>query len=294
MRHPPDTFAELLWDGGWRIAVLSAALGLLLWGWFALTLSPVERYYFPAYVGSSLHIFGSQEQDRAVWILKARPKNKFEVADPQDLVPVAHGTLPFVLSKEALAQGWTGTDSTVLTSYPAGSQRLFLRQDFFGNRSLLDLLSPPLELLALPFSVWFGFVFWRRKRDQERGSAWVWLHGETSWPADAWQFTREMAEAVGFIAVGGWGWLQAGHSAVMKLRASGSVSSSIAAAPEKKAPLAAEPKVVAVVTAPSLNPEPIQCEPDLTAELPRAQTLPFRKRQAVQSGEKWDESKWIE
>lgn len=294
MRHSPDTFAELLWDGGWCIAVLSAALGLLLWGWFALTLSPIQRYYFPAYVGSSLHIMASQEQDRVVWILKARPKNKFEVADPQDLMSAAHGTLPFVLSKEALAEGWTGTDSTVLTSYPAGSQRLFLRQDFFGDRSLLELLSPPLELLALPLSVWFGFVYWRRKRDQERGSAWVWLHGETSWPADAWQFTREMAEVVGLIAVGGWGWLQAGHSAVMKLRSSGSVSPSIAAVPEKKVPLAAEPKVVAVVTAPSPTPKPVEAEQDPTAELPRAQTLPFRKRQAVQSGEKWDESKWID
>ncbi len=30
------------------------------------------------------------------------------------------------------------------------------------------------------------------------------------------------------------------------------------------------------------------------AELPRAQTLPFRQQRAAESGEKWDESKWID
>ena len=165
MSIEPLTFGESMQDGAWRISGLSLVLGLLLWGWFALTLSPIQRYYFSAYVGSSLHRTGSREHDRAVWILKARPTNTFVVADPQDLVPVEHGPVPFALSKSARAEGWTGTDVSPLNSYPAGSQRLFLRQDYFGDRSLSELLSPPLQLLAVPLAVWFAFVFWKRQRD---------------------------------------------------------------------------------------------------------------------------------
>ena len=114
MSTEPLTFSELMQDGAWRISGLSLVLGLLLWGWFALTLSPIQRYYFSAYVGSSLHRTGSHEQDRAVWILKARPTNTFVVADPQDLVPAEHGPVPFALSKSAQAEGWTGTDVSPL------------------------------------------------------------------------------------------------------------------------------------------------------------------------------------
>ena len=105
MSTEPLTFSESMQDGAWRISGLSLLLGLLLWGWFALTLSPIQRYYFSAYVGSSLHRMGSHEQDRAVWILKARPTNTFVVADPQDLVPAEHGPVPFALSKSAAGRG---------------------------------------------------------------------------------------------------------------------------------------------------------------------------------------------
>ena len=116
-----------------RIAVLSAVLGLLLWAWFALTLSSLERYYFAAYVGSSLHHSGNQEQDWAVWMLKTGPKSKVEIADPQDLTANAHGTEPFALSQHALAKGWTGVDHSVPLAYAAGSLQPFLQQNFFED-----------------------------------------------------------------------------------------------------------------------------------------------------------------
>jgi hypothetical protein len=276
---------------GESTAAMSVGLGLLLWAWFALTLPPIQRYYFAAYVDSSLHIAGSEESDRAEWILKTRPKDKVEIVDPQDLVPTAHGALPFALSKSAQAQGWTGTDSTVPIAYPAGSQRLFLRQNFFEGRSLLALLLPPVELLALPISVWFAFVYWKHERDRVRGSGWVWGHGETSWSEDALQFSREMAEASKSVPVSSWRWAQAAVAAVKRWREGGGVSPSVEVVAEAPKVQGEEPKLVAVATAMPPKPprktraaQPVpqsaQGELGLTTELPRAQTLAFRKRQA--------------
>ena len=259
------TFGESMRDGSWRIAGLSLVLGLLFWGWFALTLSPIQRYYFSTYVASSLHRVGSQEPDRAVWILKGKPTNTFEIAEPQDLVPATQGPIPFALSKLALAQGWAGTDLSVVSSYAAGSQQPVLQEHFFSRRSLLDLFVPPLQLLAVYLSVWFSFVYWKRNRDEQRNPNW--LYDEPSWPVDAWDFTCDMAGGMKFIAVSGWRW---GHHRLVstkRVRPSGSVSPSV----EDATPA----------------PPPVQ------AELTRAQTLPFRKRQAA-SEEKWDESKWID
>lgn len=302
MRTQSQTFAESMRDGSWRIAALSAGLGLLLWAWFALTLTPVQRYYFSTYVSSSLHRVGSHEPDRAEWILKTKLKDKFEIADAADLVPATHGALPFALSSLALGQGWTGIDTTVPIAYPAGSQRLFLRQAFFDGRSLLDLLLPPLELLALPLSVWCAFILWRRERDRQRSPSWVWAYGETSWYEDAWQFSCEMADASKYAAVTGWQWGRTGYAAVKKWRERESISPS--AETQNVQGKESRPPAVATTTTPDPKgqiraaqpsaPQPIREELDLTPELPRVQTLPFRKRQAASPEAKWDESKWID
>ncbi len=306
MRTQSQTFAESMRDGSWRIAALSAGLGLLLWAWFALTLTPVQRYYFSTYISSSLHRVGSHEPDHAEWILKTKPKNKLEIADAADLVPATHGNLPFALSSLALGQGWTGVDATVPIAYPAGSQRLFLRQVFFNGRSLLDLLLPPLELLALPLAVWCAFVYWRRERDRQRSPSWVWTYGEPSWYEDAWQFSCEMADASKYAAVTSWRWARTGYAAVKKWRERESVSPSVEAAPEPENVQGKEfrPAAVATATTPDSKgqvraaqasaPPPVQGELDLTAAAPRVQTLPFRKRQAASPEAKWDESKWID
>ena len=306
MRTQSQTFTKSMRDGSWRIAALSAGLGLLLWAWFALTLTSVQRYYFSTYVSSSLHRVGSHELDHAEWILKTKPKDKFKIADAADLVPATHGALPFALSSLALGQGWTGIDTTVPIAYPAGSQRLFLRQFFFDGRSLSDLLLPPLELLALPLAVWSAFILWRRERDRQRSPSWVWTYGETSWYEDAWQFSCEMVQTSKYAAVTSWKWARTGYAAVKKWRERESVSPSVEAVSEPEKLQEKEPRPVAVATAitpdlqgqvraaqPSAQP-PVQGELDLTAELPRVQMLPFRKRQAASPNAKWDESKWID
>ncbi len=306
MRTQSQTFAASMRDGSWRIAALSAGLGLLLWAWFALTLTPVQRYYFSTYVSSSLHRVGSHEPDHAEWILKTKPKDKFEIADAADLVPATHGALPFTLSSLALGQGWTGIDTTVPIAYPAGSQRLFLRQVFFDGRSLLDLFLPPLEMLVLPLSVWFAFIYWRRERDRQRGPAWVWSHGKTSWYEDAGQFSCEMVQTSKYAASTGWKWARTGYAAVKKWRERESGSLSAQAVSEREKVQRKEFRPVAVATATTPNsksqvttdqpsaPQPVQGELDLTAAAPRVQTLPFRKRQAASPEAKWDESKWID
>ena len=306
MRTQSQTFAASMRDGSWRIAALSAGLGLLLWAWFALTLTPVQRYYFSTYVSSSLHRVGSHEKDHAEWILKTKPKDKLEIADAADLVPATHGALPFALSNLALGQGWTGIDTTVPIAYPAGSQRLFLRQVFFDGRSLSDLLLPPLELMALPLAVWSAFIYWRRERDRQRSPSWVWAYGETSWYEDAGQFSCEMADASKYAAVTGWKWARSGYAAVKRWRERESVSPSAPAVSKPQKVQGKEPRPVAVATAITPDPkgqvraaqpsapQPIQGELDLIAEAPRVQTLPFRKRQAASPEAKWDESKWID
>lgn len=265
MNAAPLTFGESMRDGSWRIAGLSLVLVLLFWAWFALTLSPIQRYYFSTYVASSLHRVGSQEPDRAVWILKGKPKNTFEIAEPQDLVPATQGPIPFALSKLALAHGWAGTDLSVVSSYAAGSQQPVLQEHFFENRGLLNLLAPPLEFLAIFVSVWLGFVHWKREREEQRIAAS--LYFDTSWPLDAWDFTCEMAGAVKFFAASGSQWIRARLVSPRDVPSGGSVSPSVREAQE--------------------------VPPLVQAELTRAQTLPFRKRQAG-SEEKWDESKWID
>lgn len=108
MRDLLDTLAEVVWDTRWRIALLSATLGLLLWKWFACTFSPIKRHYFPAYVSSSLHIVNGEEPYSVAWLVKTRRKKDFEIAEPADVVPAIQGTMPFTLSPEAVKQGWIG------------------------------------------------------------------------------------------------------------------------------------------------------------------------------------------
>ncbi len=105
VRYAQDTLFEKVWAEGLRVAALSATLGALLWGWFALTLSPVQRYYFPAYIGSSLHMTNGSEPDHIAWLVKTKPKNKIDFAETEDLVPTTQGAAPFALSAHAVEQG---------------------------------------------------------------------------------------------------------------------------------------------------------------------------------------------
>ena len=291
-----ETLSELLWDGAWRIAVLSAVLGALLWSWFALTLSPVESFYFPAYVASSLHVVNGPEPDQVAWVVKTKPKKEMEIADAGDVTPAAQGAVPFVLSPQAMQQGWTGVRVLRLAAYQAGSQQAFLQNSFFGGRSLGSLLLPPMEVLALPLFLWGSFVRWRSRRERE--PSWVWVNGEwvdelPSWASDVKDFSRELATAGASIAKAGGRWLvQSGRTAVSKWRERGSVSSSVAkrhtkpAADSNPVPLAAAPlrQLLAEVYVPSpVVPLPIRTEEIAPPKLSRAQTLPFRKRQAADS-----------
>ena len=181
MRYAQDSLFEKVWAECLRIALLSMTFGALLWGWFALTLSPVERYYFPAYVGSSLHMTNGLEPDQVSWLVKTKPKNKIDFAEAEDLVPTTQGAAPFALSAHAVEQGWREVRALKPMSYQGGSQAVILQDSFFGGRSLGRLLLQPMEMLALPVTLWAGFVRWRSKRDQERPPSWAWDYKQTSW-----------------------------------------------------------------------------------------------------------------
>ncbi len=307
MRYAQDTVFEVLWDGGLRIVLLSVTLGALLWGWFALTLSPVQSYYFPAYVLSSLHMVNGSEPDQVAWLVKTRPKKQIDFAAAEDLVPTKEGLAPFALSAHAISQGWRDARALRPISYQGGSQAAILRDWFFEGRSLGRLLLQPLEMLALPVALWAGFVHWRYKRDQERPPSWAWDYKRTSWAGDVNEFAGDMLDALKYCAVIGWrGGVQVGRFAVKTWRERTSVSPAVPPIPEKKVIAPVEPKPAPVAAAPSPKPQPkarivpppipqpVAAKPNEMNEPPRAQTLPFRKQQGVPSGEKWDESKWID
>ena len=135
---------------------------------------------------------------------------------------------------------------------------------------------------------------WQSRRERE--PSWVWVNGEwvdelPSWASDVKDFSRDLATAGASIArAGGRALVQTGRTAVEKWRERGSVSPSIAernaepAANSNPVPLA-EAHPPSPVTLPS-----IQAEEIAPPKLSRAQTLPFRKRQAAESGEARDAS----
>ncbi len=293
-----EAFAELLWNGAWRIAVLSALLGALLWSWFSLTLSPVQSFYFPAYVASSLHIVNGPEPDQVAWLVKTKSKKKMDIADVEDVTPAAQGAVPFVLSPQALQQGWTGVRVLRSAAYQAGSQQPFLQNSFFGGRSLGSLLLPPIEVLALPLFLWGSFVRWRSRRERE--PSWVWVNGGwvdelPSWASDVKDFSRELATAgASIVGSGGRLLVQSGRSALTRQRMRGSASPSVAerqvesVADSNPKPIAAlplrQPLVEVHAPSPVMLP-PSQAEEIAQPKLSRAQTLPFRKQQAAESAE---------
>lgn len=304
MRYAQDSLLEKVWAEGQRVILLSLTLGVLLWGWFALTLSPVQRYYFPAYALSSLHMVNGAEPDQVAWLVKTKPKQQIDFAAAEDLVPTGEGWAPFAISAHAIEQGWREVHALKPISYQGGSQAVVLRDVFFEGRSLFGLLLQPMEMLALPVALWAGFVRWRYQRDQERPPVWAWNYEKTSWVGDVSEFAGDMRDALKYCAVIGWrGGVQVGRFAVKTWRERERVSPSVVAFPEKKMAAAVEPKPTTIAAAPSLKPQPkadtvsspvrqpVATKP---AELPRAQTLPFRKQNSTPSGEKWDESKWID
>ncbi len=302
MRYAQDSLFEKVWAEGLRIVLLSMTIGVLLWGWFVLTLSPVQWYYFPAYVMSSLHMVNGSEPDQVAWLVKTRPKKQIDFAAAEDLVPTGEGWAPFAISAHAIEQGWREVHVLKPISYQGGSQAVVLRDGFFEGRSLFGLLLQPLELLALPVALWAGFIRWRYQRDQERPPVWAWNYEQTSWVGDIMEFAGDMRDAIKFCAVSGWrGSAQVGRFAVKKWRERERVSPSVAAVPEKKVVAAVDlkPATVAAASLPKPQPKvravpPSAPQPGHTAELSRVQTLPFRKQQSVPTGEKWDESKWID
>ena len=305
-----ELLVRRLWAGVWRMVPLIVVLGLALWGWFAFTLSPLQRFYFPAYVASSLHITDGQEPDRIAWLVKTGPKKKIDIAEAEDLVATAQGVAGFVLSPKALREGWTGAKKLMPLGYPGGSQVPFLQEHFFGGDSFSRLLFRPAAILAFPLVFWFSFVRWRYKRDGEEDEpSWAWVNGAwvdegTGGTSDVLQFACEMAKRVAVVAVNGGRLLaQAGRTGSQIWRARGSVSPSVAAVPVRQVAVASETKPNPFVSAPSPNPQaealiasaplpsPAQSETESPVRLSRAQTLPFRKRQAEQRAQELEAMK---
>lgn len=294
-----ELLTRRLWVGVWRMVPLIVMLGLALWGWFAFTLSPVQRFYFPAYVGSSLHLTDGQELDRIAWLVKTGPKKKIDIAETADLVPTVQGAAGFILSPKALREGWTGAKRLMPLGYPGGSQVPFLQEHFFGGDSLSRLLFRPASVLAFPLILWAVFVRWRYKRDQEEYEpAWAWVNSAwvdegTSGVSDVLQFAREMTKHGVVVAVGAGRLLaKVGRTGARIWRERGSVSPSVAVSPVRQITMAVTTKSEPFVSAPFPKPQaevlvasaplssPVQLGTEPPAKLSRAQTLPFRKRQA--------------
>ena len=130
------------------------------------------------------------------WIEKRAPGKVWEIADPEDLVPVKAGTAPFELSKSALSQGWTELGYTERGTFQQQETRDYLETNVFGRHSLLFLVLQPFELILVGWMCWKLFDSWRNSLARERGLHWDPLYVPHTLGQDVELFTKQMIQEV--------------------------------------------------------------------------------------------------
>jgi len=125
------------------LAAFSASFLLcnrLLW-------TPLERYYFGAYLGCG---WAGKELGGTVeirWLYKTAPRRKQHLALDSDVVAASSNgnqRIPVQLSPAALQEGWTGLIREPEERFQADWLEPFLGDNFYGGESLWMLLLIPL------------------------------------------------------------------------------------------------------------------------------------------------------
>jgi hypothetical protein len=140
-------------------------------GWLALTLSPLQKFYLGTYSASSIGqgIPGNETTIR--WALKTATKRKSVPMLPADAVAGPDTKLPLRLSKQALAEGWTGVALSATQKSPSSILAPILRDTFFDGESLPRLLGVPvIDALAVAMLLFAGFLQVKHSWGRELGS----------------------------------------------------------------------------------------------------------------------------
>ena len=301
LRHPWWSVMFLTLFG-----VLFILLALLpVWGWVEVRFSPIQRFYLPVYLQSTLGVLQGSGPEYVEWIEKRAPGKVWEIADPGDLVPVKEGTAPFELSKSALSQGWTELGYTAGGTFQQQETRDFLETNFFGGHSFLFLFLQPFELVLVGWMCWEFFDRWRNNLARERGLHWDPQYVPHTFGQDLELFTKQMIQRVKATRIQVRSWLAPKRptAAMSAVFASGSVPVSpsktlkAVAFLKEPEPQSASPTVTkAVEVTPDQRPKPTPpvVKPSQSPAL-KSPSSPFGKPPAHGEPErKWDVSQWIE
>ncbi len=199
LRHPWWSVVFLTLSG-----VLFVLLALLpVWGWVEVRFSPVQRFYLPVYLQSTIEVL----QEYVEWIRKRAPGKAWEIAQPEDLVPLKGGAPPFELSKLALSQGWTELGYAAGGTFQEQETRDFLETNFFGGHSFWSLFLQPFKLVLIGWMCWEFFDNWRNNLARERGLHWDPLYVPHTLSQDLELFTKQMIQDVKATAIQARSWL---------------------------------------------------------------------------------------
>ena len=159
----------------WRIALLIAlVLGIpvLIFGtWFRWELPPLQRYYLRAYWDSSEGSKKAGNETRIQWLFKAAPGQKRQPVIDADVAADGAGSLPVQLSQSALEQGWTRLEKGPPEMVSSAEMEEFLKEYFYGNRSVRQLIVEPLlsGCAALIVLTYIAFMMRRELGAEWRG-----------------------------------------------------------------------------------------------------------------------------
>jgi hypothetical protein len=197
LRHPWWSVVFLTLFG--VLFVLTALLPV--WGWVELRFSPLQRFYLPVYLQSTVGVLQGSGPEYVQWIEKRAPGKAWEIADPGDLVPLKDGVAPFELSRPALSQGWTELGYTARGTFQQQETRDYLEANVFGGHSLLFLVLQPFELVLVGWMCWKFFSSWRNNLARERGLHWDPPYVPHTLSQDLELFTKQMIQEVKAAAI---------------------------------------------------------------------------------------------
>lgn len=132
----------------WRITLLVALVAgipLLIFGaWFRWELPPLQRYYLNVYWDSSEGAKHAGNETQIQWLFKAAPGRRREPVIDADVASGGTGSLSVQLSLSAREQGWTRLEKGPPERVSSTEMEEFLKEYFYGNRSVRQLTVEPL------------------------------------------------------------------------------------------------------------------------------------------------------
>ena len=163
----------------WRTALLMCSIPTLalatFLAWLRWELPPLERYYLMTYWDSSKHAESPASTTQIEWIYKSASGRKSEIVIPQDVDSKGTGFFPIGLSSLARERGWNELVKVPAQSWRSSELESFLQEDFYGNRTLGELIAEPLSFICvISFLVLYVAVMIR----QELAGEWRRLYEE--------------------------------------------------------------------------------------------------------------------